>query len=76
MSHCVGKVDIAKEHGKVDMPQQRGKSRHGPAVWKEETCRWHVAAAWKKYTWRSSVEKVDMVQQCEKSRRVAAVQKK
>ena len=64
---------MAKEYGKVDMPQQHGKSRHGPAVWNEETCRWHVAAAWKKYTWRSSVEKVDMVQQFGKKRHVVAV---
>ena len=43
---------------RVDIEEQHGKSRHSAALWKKET---H----------RSSVEKVDIAQHCEKSRHIA-----
>ena len=68
---------------KVDILQQRGKSRHGAALSKEQTWGSRVekvdnaqkCGAWKKKTWRSRVEKVDIAQQRGKSRHGAAVWK-
>ena len=78
MAQQSGKVDMARSSvEKVDMAQQRGKSRHGAAMWKEKNIAHHLGkvdivqhfgksrhgvTVWEKETKHKSVEKVDMAQ--------------